>query len=123
MMLEQYFSRSGPPTGNLACGTCPRINIFADGDCLRHSLRFVLLQVVPVEPVMLGHRDEAFLHFFGRDAWKTPDHAHHRDVDLGKMSVAIRAIVTMPMSTIRMAATVKVYGRLRAKRTIHTAVC
>jgi len=41
----------------------------------------------------------------------------------GKMSVAMRVIVTIPMSTIRMAATVKVYGRLRAKRTIHTAVC
>jgi hypothetical protein len=29
----------------------------------------------------------------------------------------------MPMSTIRMAITVKVYGRFRAKRTIHMAVC
>src|SRR5437868_1097509 len=38
---------------------------------------------------------------------------------VGKMSVAIRAIVTIPSSTTRMAITVKVYGRLRAKRTIH----
>jgi hypothetical protein len=40
---------------------------------------------------------------------------------LGKMSVAMRVIVTMPMSTIRMAITVKVYGRLSANRTIHMA--
>ena len=32
----------------------------------------------------LGHGDKALLHFLGRDARKTPDHAHHRDVDLGK---------------------------------------
>ena len=38
---------------------------------------------------------------------------------VGKMSVAIRVIVTIPSSTIRMATTVNVYGRLRAKRTIH----
>src|SRR6266576_7262365 len=40
---------------------------------------------------------------------------------LGKMSVAIRVIVTIPMSTIRMAITVKVYGRRSASRTIHMA--
>src|SRR5947207_13088648 len=37
----------------------------------------------------------------------------------GKMSVDIRVIVTTPTSTIRMAMTVKLYGRLRANRTIH----
>jgi hypothetical protein len=39
----------------------------------------------------------------------------------GKMSVDIRVMVTTPTSTIRMAMTVKLYGRLRAKRTIHIA--
>src|SRR5438067_11748507 len=37
----------------------------------------------------------------------------------GKMSVDIRVIVTTPTSTIRIAMTVKLYGRLRANRTIH----
>src|SRR5438552_18526760 len=37
----------------------------------------------------------------------------------GKISVDIRVIVTTPTSTIRMAMTVKLYGRLRARRTIH----
>ena len=32
----------------------------------------------------LANRDEAFLHFLGRDAGKAPDHAHHGDVDLWK---------------------------------------
>ncbi len=37
----------------------------------------------------------------------------------GKMSVDIRVMVTTPTSTIKMAMTVKLYGRLRARRTIH----
>jgi hypothetical protein len=37
----------------------------------------------------------------------------------GKMSVAIREIVTTPRSTIMMAMTVKVYGRRSARATIH----
>src|SRR5207237_9434142 len=32
----------------------------------------------------LGNGDEALLHFLGRDARETPDHAHHGDVYLGK---------------------------------------
>src|ERR1700759_80561 len=39
----------------------------------------------------------------------------------GKISVDIRAIVTTPRRTIKIAITVKVYGRLSANRTIHMA--
>jgi len=52
MMLEQYSSRSGPPTGNLARGTCPRILIITDQIvCGTRSDPF-FFQVVHVEPVM-----------------------------------------------------------------------
>jgi len=65
----------------------------------------------------LGHRDEAFSPFPRARRPGTPDHTDYRMSILGKMSVAMRVIVTIPMSTIRMAATVNVYGRLRARRT------
>jgi hypothetical protein len=56
----------------------------------------------------LGNGDKAFLHFFGCDAGKLQITLTTGMSILGKMSVAMRAIVTMPMSTIRMAATVRV---------------
>jgi len=40
---------------------------------------------------------------------------------LGKMSVGVRRIVTTPMIITSMAATTNVYGRRRARRTIHMA--
>ena len=52
MMLEQYFSRSGPLAGNLACGACPRINIIADKIVRGTRSDPLFFQVVHVEPVM-----------------------------------------------------------------------
>ena len=40
----------------------------------------------------------------------------------GKMSVGMRRIDTMPSSATTIAATTKVYGRRRARRTIHMAM-
>src|SRR5436853_5313961 len=40
---------------------------------------------------------------------------------LGKMSIGVRAIVSAPPIAMRNAITMKVYGRRRARRTIHIA--
>src|SRR5207253_1726027 len=80
---ERLRYRSDLSNAGLDFGALVKEN-FNDRDAVV-TLRLDMLDVVHGRGHgALGHGDEALLHFLGRDAWKTPDHTHDWNVDLGK---------------------------------------
>ena len=66
-----------------------------------------------------GIRNHPVGHFARRKAGVEPDDADDGMLMSGKMSVGVRRIVSGVRRIITSAITINVYGRLRAKETIH----
>jgi hypothetical protein len=55
----------------------------------------------------------------GRQSGVTPNHTDHLNIDSGKMSVGVLVTTKGVIKSTSKAATTNVYGRRRARRTIH----